>query len=129
MSEKKQPSPLELQVLSVLWENGPATVRAVLDRMPDGKQRAYTTILSILQGLEKKELVTKTSEGTAHVYTALSSRKKIMAPMFKDMVRNFFSGNPVDAMQQLLDTSKLSDDELDQIDQLLEERRKRGKRS
>ncbi|NIP96212.1 MAG: BlaI/MecI/CopY family transcriptional regulator, partial [Akkermansiaceae bacterium] len=46
------PSDLELQALSVLYAEGPTTVATVLENLPDGKERAYTTILSVMQSLE-----------------------------------------------------------------------------
>ena len=53
------PSPLELQVLSVLWEHGDCTVRTVLENLPDGRDRAYTTALSVLQTMERKGRLTE----------------------------------------------------------------------
>ena len=47
-----KPSDLEMQILSVLWENGPLTVREVLKMMPDKKERAYTSVLSVMQVME-----------------------------------------------------------------------------
>ena len=58
-----RPSGVELQVLAVLWDKGPSSVRAVLEAMPDGKDRAYTTVLSVMQVLEKKGLVGHTAAG------------------------------------------------------------------
>ena len=52
-----KPSDLEMQVLSVLWERGPSTAREVLEAMPDGKKRAYTSVLSVMQVMEKKGLL------------------------------------------------------------------------
>ena len=43
------PSEFELQVLGVLWRDGPSTVRQILERLPDGKERAYTSVLSVMQ--------------------------------------------------------------------------------
>ena len=65
-----RPSDLELQAMSVLWAAGKATVHDVLQRMPDGKCRAYTTVLTILQKLEAKGLVRKTSTGHHNIYFA-----------------------------------------------------------
>ena len=59
-----------MQVLSVLWGRGASTVREVMEAMPDGKARAYTTILSVLQVMEKKGLLSHVAEGNAHVYQA-----------------------------------------------------------
>ena len=50
-----QPSNLEMQILSVLWEHGPSTVRDILGKIPDGKKRAYTTVLTMMQIMEKKK--------------------------------------------------------------------------
>ena len=50
-NDRAEPSDLELQVLSVLWERGPSGVREVMEEIPDGKPRAYTTILTVLQVL------------------------------------------------------------------------------
>ena len=54
---KHQPAEFELQVLGVLWEHGPSTVREVLERLPDGKPRAYTSVLSVMQVMQKKGLL------------------------------------------------------------------------
>ncbi len=54
LMKNREPSRLEMQVLSVLWQRGASSVREVLAVMPDGKARAYTTILSVMQVMEKK---------------------------------------------------------------------------
>ncbi len=68
--KKSQPSDLELQVLGVLWGRGAATVREILESLPDGKRRAYTSVLSVVQVMEKKGLVKRQRErdGLAHVF-------------------------------------------------------------
>ena len=55
-TDSRQPSELELQVLNVLWEKTKGTVREVMEALPDGKQRAYTTVLSVMQLMEKKKI-------------------------------------------------------------------------
>lgn len=52
---KIKPSDLEMLVLSVLWERGPSTAGDVLEAMPDGKKRAYTSILSVMQVMERSQ--------------------------------------------------------------------------
>ncbi len=114
-----KPSELEMQVLSVLWQNGPRTARQVLESMPDGKKRAYTTILSVLQVMEKKGLLKHTSRGTAHVFEPTVTEDQALRPLLSQMVKNFFGGNRTAALQMLLD-QKVSKDELDEIRQLLQ---------
>ncbi len=117
----QQPSNLEMQVLSVLWDNGPSTARQVLEAMPDGKKRAYTTVLSVLQMLEKKTLVTHDAQGNAHVYKPCVSKRKVLRPYLRDMVRNVFGGSPSEAMQFLLQETTVSDDEYNEIRKTVDE--------
>jgi len=118
---RPQPSNLEMQVLSVLWENGPSTARQVLASMPDGKKRAYTTVLSVLQMLEKKALVTHDAQGNAHIYKPCVSKRKVLRPFLRDMVRNVFGGSPSEAMQFLLQETTVSDEEYNEIRKTVDE--------
>lgn len=110
-------------MLALLWERGPMTARQVLEAMPDGKQRAYTSVLSVLQAMERKGFVNHTSEGVTNVYAAQVTQEQALRPMLRDLVRNLFGGSPATAMQQLLDNVDVSDDELDAIESLLRTRR------
>ncbi len=115
-----QPSDLELQVLSVLWKRGPSTAREVLTTMPDGKERAYTTILSVLQVMEKKGLVRHTSRGAAHVYHAVANQRKVLGSLLRGLVSTVFWGKPSAAMQHLLTETEVSPEELVEIRQLID---------
>ena len=110
-----------MQILSVLWENGASTAREVLEAMPDGKQRAYTSILSVMQVMEKKGLLKHTNRGVAHVYSPAVNRKKIIQPFIHKVVNEVFGGKPSAMMQALLTETPVSDDELAQIRKLLEQ--------
>lgn len=116
---KREPSKLEMQVLSVLWQRGPATVRDILDTMPDGKSRAYTTILTVMQVMEKKGLVSHTAQGNTHVYAAAISREQVAGPLLKDLVRHLFGGSRVSALQHLLQENEVTAGEMDEIKQLI----------
>ena len=119
-SKRKKPSELELQVLGVLWERGEATTRDVLEALPDGKPRAYTTVLSIMQVMEKKALLTRSSEGVAHIWGAAVTRNEGTGPLVRDLVRNVFGGNSAAVVQQLLGGRKVSSEELAEIQRLLD---------
>lgn len=113
------PSNLEMQVLSVLWEVGPLSARAVLEKMPDQKPRAYTTILSVLQVMEKKGLVTHETDGNRHVFAARAKQQTVVGSMLKSMVKNIFGGSASTAMQHLLETTPINQDEIRQMRQIL----------
>src|SRR5437764_14659291 len=89
-----RPSELELQVVAVLLDRGPSPVRAVQEALPDGKDRAYTTVLSVMQVMEKKGLVGHTQQGQANIYHPLVRRDQVLEPLMKDLLRNVFGGSP-----------------------------------
>lgn len=119
--QQPRPSDLELQVLSVLWDRGASSVREVLDALPDRKRRAYTTVLSVMQVMEKKGLVGHTRKGLTHIYHPLVDRAQVLRPLMKEMLRNVFGGSPSAAVQYLLDEAPVDDDELSQIRRTIRE--------
>lgn len=116
-----KPSDLEMQILSFLWDKGPSTAREVLEAMPDGKKRAYTSILSVMQVMEKKGLLRHTNRGTAHVYKPAVNKNKIIRPFVRKVVTEVFGGQPAAMMQALINEATISDDDLSQIHQLLDD--------
>jgi predicted transcriptional regulator len=129
IDEKAEPSDLELQVLSVLWDRGPSTVRQVLDAMPDGKERAYTTVLTVLQSLEKKRLVRHKQRGRQYVYRAAADRSGVLAPRLRRLIRHVFGGDPAAVLQHILDGTEVSADDLAAMRELLaEHERQQGRK-
>jgi BlaI family penicillinase repressor len=120
MKELK-PSDLEMQILSVLWDKGDSTVREVLEAMPDGKKRAYTSILSVMQVMEKKGLLKHSTRGAAHVYKPAINRKKIIQPFMRKVLNEVFGGKPSAMMQALLTETSISDKEMAQIQEIIKE--------
>jgi predicted transcriptional regulator len=114
-----------MQILSVLWDKGASTAREVLKAMPDGKKRAYTSILSVMQVMEKKGLLKHTNRGVAHVYSPTVPRKNIIRPFMHKVVNEVFGGKPSAMMQALLTETPVSNEEMARIHQLLEEARTR----
>ncbi|NQV22994.1 MAG: BlaI/MecI/CopY family transcriptional regulator [Rhodopirellula sp.] len=122
-SEKYQPAEFELQVLGVLWEHGPSTVREVMGRLPDGKPRAYTSVLSVMQVMQKKGLLSakRQKDGPANIYSPRKTREQIAGPMMKSLVSRVFGGDPALAVQQLLSGSNAATEDVNAIRQFLDE--------
>jgi predicted transcriptional regulator len=118
---KPQPSDLELQILGVLWAGGPSTVREVLESMPDGKARAYTTILSCLQVMEKKGLVAHKREGQGYVYRPVVQKQRVLGSVVRDLLRNVFGGRPSVALQYFIAESECTGEEIEQLRRLVDE--------
>lgn len=125
MAPKKsdKPSDFELQILGVLWEHGPQTVRQVMERLTDGKTRAYTSVLSVMQVMQKKGLLTvaKERDGLAHVFRPKVSREQIVAPLLRGLVTKVFGGNTHAAVQQLLAAEDVDGAEIDALREMLDE--------
>lgn len=121
----KLPSGLQSQVLSVLWSRGPSTAREVLEALPDEKQRAYTTVLSTMQVMEKKGLIRREKSAGDHpapiVYAAAVSQHQTLGPMLKQLLRNAFNGRPSAVLQHLLAEGEIDDAELAEIRRILDQ--------
>lgn len=124
---KPQPSDLELQILGVLWSLGPSSVRDVLQSMPDGKARAYTTILSCLQVMEKKGLVAHRREGQGYIYRPVVQKQRVLGSVVRQLLRNVFGGRPSVALQYFIAESDCTPEEIEQLRQLVEEADRREK--
>jgi len=115
-----RPSDLEMQILGVLWRTGPATARDLLGTLPDGKKRAYTTVLSTMQVMERKGLLTRTREGLTDRWRPAVSKSRVLGPFLRTLVANVFGGKPTQVMQHLLQETEVNQAELEEIRQLLD---------
>ena len=123
MPNPSRPSGLELQALSVLYSLGPSTVAVVLENIPDGKNRAYTTILSVMQSLERKGLVKPTRKGRSYIYKPTKSQVSIVSPHVKDFLLNAFGGSICHAILHLLSTGALTPEEQTAVERNLNKQR------
>ena len=110
----------ELDVMSVLWDVGPATVAEVRERITD--DLAYTTVLTILRTLEQKGYVSHTEDGRAHRYKPLVKREVAGRTALRRLVDKVFDGSPELLLTQLVSDKNLSDEELRRLRKLLAER-------
>jgi len=124
MKTSIRPTDLELQAMSVLWAAGKATVHDVLRQLPDGKSRAYTTVLTILQKLEVKGLVRKTFNGHHNIYFPAKSKEATIGRFIHDVVQRVFRGRAADLIEQILAGVTLTPGETQAVAGLLMRRRR-----
>jgi BlaI family transcriptional regulator, penicillinase repressor len=111
---------LQRAVVEILWEDGEASVQAVRDRLPGDP--AYTTVLSVLQKLEKSGWVRHRRDGRAYIYAPKRSREQAGAASVRTFVDRVFGGDPIRVLQHLLQDNHLSDDDLSALRALIAER-------
>lgn len=114
------PTPAELEVLKLLWERGPLTVREVLEIWQDaGDERAYTSVMSLLNVMSDKGLLDRSPEGRAFRYAPRAERQSILGGLIGDVWKRAFSGSASTLVAHLLEEANPTPDELAAIRQLL----------
>lgn len=88
------PPPLELECLKVLWHLEEANVKQVRDALADHRSLAYTTVMTVLERLVKRQCVVRRKTGRSFVYVALLSQESVRQLAVKDLVDSFFGGSP-----------------------------------
>ena len=102
------PPPLELECLKVLWTLGEASVKEVRTGLTQNRNLAYTTVMTVLDRLSKKNGVTRRKVGRSFVYSPRLDREKLRHLAVKDLVDAFFDGSQ-DSLADWLKHSNLSD--------------------
>lgn len=112
----------ELEVLKVLWERGPSTVRDVLERLHARNRRvAYTTVLTVLTRLDQKGMVASDRSEHAYVYRARVTREKVTLARVRAMVRDLYDGAAAPLVLQLMQNEKLSPGEIAELRKMIDE--------
>ncbi len=119
-----RPTNAELQILRVLWQRGPSTVRDVHDALDHTKPVGYTTVLKLLQIMIKKSLVRRDASARSHVYAATASEAATRRRMVTDLAKRAFGGSTVRLVLHALAATPATAPELDQIRKLLDEKKK-----
>ena len=127
MKEKKQikPTDAELNILGVLWEMGPSTVRDIHTRLARKSSTGYTTVLKLLQIMTEKHLVVRDETDRAHVYTARYSEQKTQRQLVGDLLDRAFNGSTSKLVLQALSAKRTDADELREIRALLDDLEKK----
>ena len=127
--QKSTPKPtvMELAILRVLWERGPATVRDVHQVLEGEKPTGYTTVLKLLQIMTAKGMVTRNEDARAHVYEARLPAENTKRQLVSDLVQRAFSGSASELMMHALSGKKTSRAEIDEIRRMLDEHERKTK--
>jgi len=118
---RPDPTTAELEILQVLWENGPSTVGFVNEKQNEKKKVGYTTTLKLMQIMNEKALVRRDKSKRAHVYSAGVSSEQTEKQLVSGLIDRAFRGSASRLGMQALSTRKASEEELDEIRRLLDD--------
>jgi predicted transcriptional regulator len=119
-----EPTRSELEILQVLWDIGPATVRAVNDELLKQKEVNYATTLKFMQLMAEKGLLLRDDSQMKHVYSPAEKEEKMKGHILQKFVDAMYKGSHSKLLIQLLGDDKTTKDDLDEIRQLLKKIKK-----
>jgi BlaI family penicillinase repressor len=132
MSKNSVPKPTEaeLEILQVLWENGPSSVRQVNEILNEGRQKGekevgYTTTLKLMQIMVEKGIAKRDTQSRTHIYEAQVSEADTQQQLLKRFVDSTFRGSAMKLVVQALGNHQASEEELEQIRALIDEMEKK----
>lgn len=120
MNKPSKPTEAELEILQVVWQQGPATVRAVHEQLVLHRDIGYTTTLKNMQNMVQKGLLTRDESAKSHVYAANVPQEKTQKLLIDRLLETAFGGSAGRMVMQALGHRKTSKEELEQIKALIE---------
>ena len=118
-----RPTEAELELLHILWQKEPATVRDIFEALNEEKPSGYTTVLKLLQIMTTKGLVIRDEANRAHVYRAAFSQDAMQSRLLTDLSNRLFAGSAAQLALHALSMLPATEDELVEIRALLERKR------
>jgi BlaI family penicillinase repressor len=117
-------TPLELQIMQVLWKSGSCNVQTVQEKL--GGKLAYTTVQTMLNVLHRKEKVKRTLNGRAYEYRAVVSKDKALGHAVGDLVNRMFGGSAEDLVMSLMKTHQIKPERIAELSRKLAKLEKEG---
>jgi predicted transcriptional regulator len=119
-SENPRPTEAELNILRVLWENGPLSVRAVLRILNADKPFGYTNVLKTMQVMTEKGLLKRDESCRPQIYRPRDPQKKTQAQLLRHIVERAFGGSTRAMVLHALSEEQTPEKELDELEKLLD---------
>jgi len=125
-STPEQLTPVELEIMKVLWESESASVQEVQERMESERPTAYTTVQTMLNILVRKRKAKRTMVDRSYRYRAAISRQKALGNSLRDIIHRMFDGSAEALVMSLMETRQLTPETLRRLNQLVDEAKERS---
>ena len=114
------PTDAELEILQILWQEGPSTVRYINDKLNEKRKIGYTTTLKMMQIMLEKKMLTRNEETRSHLYSSLLKEKDTQNLLLDKLLTSAFGGSAMKLVVQALGSNKTSKGEIVKIRELLD---------
>jgi len=122
---KYQPTEAELEILQILWQKQPASVKVIHEILSQKKTVSYTTVLTQVQRLyDKKEILTRTKEGKTYLYRVLVDENQVQNNLVNRLVKGAFRGSSMDMVLHALGQEKASLEDIEALEAWLKAQKK-----
>jgi predicted transcriptional regulator len=123
----RQPSPTltphELEIMKAVWSRGHATVRDVYEAILEERKVAYTTVMTMMNVLEKKGHLRKKADGRSFLYRPTRPQRQVVSSMVREFVERVFGGSAGPLLAHLVDEERLTPEELESLAKRIKEKR------
>ena len=124
MKKNIKPTEAELEVLDILWSEGPSSVRQVHEALSSKKDVYYTTTLKTMQVMHEKGFVNRDTSTRSHIYSAIISRSSVQQNLLNRLVHSVFGGSKEQLILSALGGQNASQEDLQRIKSMIEELKK-----
>jgi BlaI family transcriptional regulator, penicillinase repressor len=114
-------TPLELDIMKVLWDTGPASVQTVQQGLPEERQLAYTTVQTMLNVLHRKGKVKRKLKNRAYLYQATVTRRQVAGQAISDIINRVFGGSAEGLVMSLIEHRHLTPQKLARLNRVIDE--------
>lgn len=128
MSKQVKPTESELEILNILWEKNPRTVREVHEILEQNKEAGYTTTLKLMQIMHEKGLLNRDTSSKTHTYEPAVSREQAQGQIVQRMIDTVFKGSAMQLVMQALGHHKADKEELQLIKEYLQQMEQQQKK-
>ncbi len=118
----RHPTELELEILKILWRDGPLAVRDVRDRLAEFRDLAYTSVMTIMNIMTDKGYLDRRKDGARFIYEAAVTENETSRNMLGDLVERLFDGSAAAVMLNLLESGEIDERELRDLRRLIDEK-------
>lgn len=116
-------SPLEWEIMNIIWEfNTPPSVRHVLEKAYPKKEKAYTTVQTVMNNLEKKGYLSKEKIGLVNFYKPLYGKQKLLKQVTGGFMQKAFNGSFLSMASFLMEGDELSQEDIEGLKQLIKQK-------